>query len=199
MNIGIACTVRLLETPLERGPRLLLLLAIVLIAVGVVAPFWNVVVAPVGSADPDTYALRLGTPAAIPPASQAGAWSGGSPTVERICITAGLVGLALLFARAALLGTLRSMIDSLVVYFLFSAVALRLLGFELARLAGPAARTGWTGLLFGRWQGSGGQFAASPGLGAWILALVAIVLACALAVAWRGARKELAADFVVAG
>jgi hypothetical protein len=199
MTVGMACTSRMLETPLERGPRLLLLFAILLIGVGFVAPLWNVAFSTGGAAAPSgTVALMLAGSAPTPEAP-AGLRSYG---FERIWIAAGLVALALLFARAAAVGTLRSLVDSFVLYFLFGAAALRLLGFELARVGGPGAgtgRPGWPLLLFGRWQSAGAEFAASPGVGAWILAVVAIVLAYALTVAWRGARRELASDFVVAG
>jgi hypothetical protein len=54
-------------------------------------------------------------------------------------------------------------------------------------------------VLFGRWENGGVHFAASPGAGAWTLAVVALVLASALYVAWRNARRELTTEYLIAG
>ena len=202
MTVGISRIERLLETPLERGPRLLLLVAVFLLGASFAAPLWKVAVAP-GSGDASvTYSLGLTgsepSMVAVGSASPVGAIASN----ERGWIALGLVALALLFARAAALGTLRSLVDTVVLYLLFGAAALKLLAQELGRLGGApsgADRASMGGLLFGQWRSSGVHFAAFPSVGAWTIALAGIVVAAAFLAAWRSSRRELEAEFAVAG
>lgn len=202
MNVGISRTNRLLDTPLDRGPRVLLMLAILMIGASFVAPLWTVAVTSAAGAGRDgVYTVHLGDAGASassvvvvadpPPAPL--------PRSERMWIAFGLALAALLFARAAALGTLRSLVDSLVLYLLFGGSALWLLSRELARFGGTTEHPGLTRLLFGGWQNAGLKFSSGPAAGGWALVVVALLLGCALAVAWRSARRELAADFAVAG
>ena len=121
-----------------------------------------------------------------------------------VWIAVALCGVSLLFVRAALLGTFRSLVDSFVLYFFFALGALWLLFAELSRFgrelsALGAARPAFPSVLFGRWETGGLRFSASPGAGAWTLAAVALVLASALYLAWRNARRELTTEYLIAG
>jgi hypothetical protein len=187
MRIEIERTKRALELPLEKGPRLLLILGVLLAAGSFAAPLWSVAVSKPDGA-PTVYTFRLGAAA--------------SPAVLGIAIALGAV--SLLFVRTAVLGTFRSLVDSFVLYSFFAAGALWLLFAELSRfgreLASHAgARPGLPSVLFGRWETGGLRFASSPGAGAWTLAAVALVLASALYVGWRNARKELSTHYLIAG
>lgn len=189
MRIEIEQTKRVLEMPLEKGPRLLLILGVLLVAGSFVAPLWSVAVSGPGispAGPPIVYTFRF---ASVPPA---------------IVIALGAV--TLLFVRAALLGTFRSLVDSFVLYFFFSVGALWLLYGELSRFGREIASIravrpgpGLPNVLFGRWENGDVHFAASPGAGAWTLAVVALVLASALYVAWRNARRELTTEYLIAG
>ena len=152
MNIGISRTNRLLETPLDRGPRVLLMLAILMIAASFVAPLWTVAVssaAGTGRSGIGVYTVNLAgaEPSSVvvvadpPPAPL--------PRSERMWIAFGLAAAALLFARAAALGTLSSLVDSFVVYLLFGGATLWLLSRDLARFGGTAETPGPARLLFG--------------------------------------------------
>jgi hypothetical protein len=189
MRIEIEQTKRVLEMPLQKGPRLLLILGVFLVAGSFVAPLWNVAVSGPGispSGPPTVHTFHL---ASVPPA---------------IVIALGAV--TLLFVRAAVIGTFRSLVDSFVLYFFFSIGALWLLYGELSRFGRQVASIraarpgpGLPNVLFGRWENGGVHFAASPGAGAWTLAVVALVLASALYVAWRNARRELTTEYLIAG
>jgi hypothetical protein len=203
MNIGISNTNRLLDTPLERGPRVLLILAILMIAASFVAPLWTVgVSSAAGTRGVGVYTVTLADTSvetssvvvvADPPPAPL-------PRSERMWIAFGLTAAALLFARAAALGTLRSLVDSLVVYLLFGGATLWLLSRDLARFGGTSEAPGPASLLFGGWQNAELKFSPGPAAGAWALVIVALLLGGALAMAWRSARQELASDFaIVAG
>jgi hypothetical protein len=203
MNIGIFRTNRLLDTPLDRGPRVLLILAILMIAASFVAPLWTVAVSSAAGTSRSgvgVYSVNLAgavtssvvVAADPPPASL--------PRSEPMWIAFGLTAAALLFARAAALGTLRSLVDSLVAYLLFGWAMLWLLSRDLARFGGTPEVPGPTRLLFGGWQNAELKFSSGPAAGAWALVIVALLLGGALAMAWRSAREELASDFaIVAG
>ena len=206
MRIEIEQTKRVLEMPLERGPRLLLIVGVLLAAGSFVAPLWNVAVSRPGASDPapTVYTFRLGaappSPAFAPPSAADPARVPGAS----LWIAIALAGVSLLFVRAALLGTFRSLVDSFVLYFFFTIGALWLLSAELSRFGREAAsfraaRPDLANVLFGRWETGGLRFSASPGAGAWTLAGVALVLVSALYVAWKNARRELTTEYLIAG
>jgi hypothetical protein len=180
MRIEIERTKRVLEMPLEKGPRLLLILGVLLAAGSFVAPLWNVAVSRSGGSDPapTVYTFRLGAAA---PSSALEAPSAADPARahgESLWIAIALAAVSLLFVRAAVLGTFRSLVHSFVLYFFFALGALWLLSAELSRFGHelasfPAARPDLSSVLFGRWETGGLRFSASPGAGAWTLAGVA--------------------------
>jgi hypothetical protein len=179
------------------------MLAILMIAASFVAPLWTVAVssaAGTGRSGVGVYTVNLAgaEPSSVvvvadpPPAPL--------PRSERMWIAFGLAAAALLFARAAALGTLSSLVDSFVVYLLFGGATLWLLSRDLARFGGTAEAPGPARLLFGGWQNAELKFSSAPAAGAWALAIVALLLGGALAMAWRSARRELESDFaIVAG
>ncbi|HEY6049814.1 MAG TPA: hypothetical protein VIZ58_01095 [Thermoanaerobaculia bacterium] len=204
MRIEIEQTKRVLEMPLEKGPRLLLIAGVLLAAGSFVAPLWNVAVSR-GASDPapTVYTFRLGdavpSPASAAPAAEASRAPGAG-----LWIAIALTAVSLLFVRAALLGTFRSLVDSFVLYCFFTIGALWLLSAELSRFGRElasfrAARPDLADVLFGRWETGGLRFAASPGAGAWTLAGVALVLVSALYIAWKNARRELTTQYLIAG
>jgi hypothetical protein len=201
MNIGISNTNRLLETPLDRGPRVLLILAILMIAASFVAPLWTVAVSsPAGTGRGGVYTVNLAGTETSSVVVVADPPPAPLPRSERMWIAFGLIAAALLFARAAALGTLRSLVDSLVVYLLFGGATLWLLSRDLARFGGTPEAPGPARLLFGGWRNAELTFSSGPAAGAWALVIVALLLGGALAMAWRSAREELASDFaIVAG
>ncbi len=206
MRIEIERLKRLLGTPLEKSPRFLLILGVLLAAGSFVAPLWSVAVSAPGTSDraPTVYMFRLGAaaPSLAPQSGPAADTARGHG--ESFWIAVALIAVSLLFVRAAVLGTVRSLVDSFVLYFFFALGALWLLSAELSRFGGEiasfgAARPALSSVLFGRWETGGLQFSASPGAGAWTLAGVALVLASALYVAWRNARRELTTEYLIAG
>lgn len=211
MNLKIERSGRALEMPLNAGSRALLLVAIVLVLTSYAIPLWNL-----SSRGPDgegsrvsVYSYSLGIPshdggtnsshaaAAVPSA----AWVGAEPSGW---IAIGLAAMALLFLRAVLLGTTRTLIDAFVLYVFLTAASLWSFSLQFFRFArhlapaGPGAESFW-GILFGGSRFGAREFAASPAAGAWTLAVVGFVLGAALVVAWKNAREELSADCLVAG
>ncbi|HYK43413.1 MAG TPA: hypothetical protein VE007_13580 [Thermoanaerobaculia bacterium] len=208
MRIEIEQTKRVLEMPLEKGPRLLLIAGVLLAAASFVAPLWSVAVSRPGASDgtATTYTFRLGAvaPSAASVTENASALDASRGRSEGIWIAVALGAVSLLFVRAAVLGTFRSLVDSFVLYFFFALGTLWLLFAELSRFGREltslgAAQPDFPSVLFGRWETGGLRFAASPGPGAWTLAAVALVLASALYVAWRNARRELTTEYLIAG
>lgn len=208
MRIEIEQTKRVLEMPLEKGPRLLLIVGVLLAAASFVAPLWSVAVSRPGASDgtTTTYTFRLGSVAPSPAggSDNASVLDASRGRGQGIWIAVALGAVSLLFVRAAVLGTFRSLVDSFVLYFFFTLGALWLLFAELSRFGREvttpgAARPDFASALFGRWETGGVRFAASPGPGAWTLAAVALVLASALYVAWRNARRELTTEYLIAG
>ncbi|MEO8433181.1 MAG: hypothetical protein ABI592_16885 [Acidobacteriota bacterium] len=208
MNLKIERSGRALEMPLEPAPRVLLLVAIALVLVSYAIPLWNL-----SAWGPDgeksrvsVYSYTLGIHSygdAAGPAMKAAnaAWAGVEPSGW---IAIGLAALALLFLRAAFLGTTRSLIDAFVLYVFFTVASLWSFSLQLFRvarhLASPATSGAtMTSVLFGRSEIGGVEFVGSPAAGAWTLTAVGLVLAAALLVAWRSARAEWSSDCLVAG
>lgn len=211
MNLKIERSGRALEMPLNAGSRVLLLVAIALVLTSYTIPLWSL-----SSSRPDgegsrvsVYSYTLGIPAHAGASHSSrsaadvpsAAWAGAEPSGW---IAIGLAAMALLFLRAALLGTTRSLIDAFVLYVFFSAASLwsfSLQFFRFARHLAPAGPGGgsFRSVLFGASKFGGVEFMASPAVGAWTLAAVGMVLGAALVVAWKNAREELSADCLVAG
>lgn len=208
MNLKIERSGRALEMPLNTGPRVLLLVAIALVLASYAIPLWNL-----SAWGPDgegsrvsvySYTLGIhsyGEGSDSATAAANAAWAGVEPSGW---IAIGLAALALLFLRAALLGTTRSLIDTFVLYVFFAVAALWSFSLQLFRFARHLAPSGsggasMTSVLFGESKIGGIEFVGSPAAGAWTLTAVGLVLAAALLVAWKSAREEFSGDCLVAG
>jgi hypothetical protein len=209
MNMRIERSGRALEMPLDSGPRVLLLVAVALVLVSYAIPLWNLSVwgPDGGGSRVSVYSYTLGIHSSgrgSDPAAAAAnaAWAGVEPSGW---IAIGLAAMALLFLRATLLGTTRSLIDAFVLYVFFGVASLWSFSLQLFRFArhlAPAGSGGasMTSVLFGESKIGGVEFVGSPAAGAWTLTAVGLVLATALLVAWKSAREEFSADYrVVAG
>lgn len=208
MNMKIERSSRALEMPLNAAPRLLLILAIALVVVSYAIPLWNLSAwgGPGEGSRVSVYSYTIGIHSygegsdAAASAARA-AWAGVEPSGW---IAIGLAAMALLFLRAVLLGTTRTLIDAFVLYVFFAAASVWSFSLQLFRLARHLAPAesgsgSMTGVLFGQSKIGGIDFVGSPGAGAWTLVAVGIVLAAALLLAWKGARKEMSSDCLVAG
>lgn len=178
MKAAIERTSRLLNFPLKMGPRGLLLFAAVLLIGTYFVPFWKVTsVGPEG--------LRLGSYSFELAGSEARADSTGEvagakevPTdfSEFRWLPFALGVLALLFLRAAVLGTTGMLVDVSVLFVYVAAFSIWAVQSRFSR--------------FGE---------ASPAAGAYALAAVAVTLAAALIMAWRQWREEIAGEVRMVG
>ena len=202
MNLEIERSGKALELPLNVWPRILLILAIGLVLTSYAAPVWRV-----AASGPDrgglavtftSYRLGFGSPVAV------SGTAGSAVTVVPLrWISVGVAFMALLFARAAVLGTLRSLIDAFVLYMFFGIASLWSFSGHLIesgiRIGSSGPPVTFFEGLFGEWSAGGSRFAASPAPGAWLLMAVVLVLAAALFASWKSARQEFSADFILAG
>lgn len=206
MNLHIERSGKALEMPLNVWPRLLLTLAIALVSVSYATPIWRLTVSVEDPQAPavTSYGYRLGFGAD----GREIAVSSGAPRIWREAappawISVGVAFMALLFARAAILGTTRSLIDASVLYVFFGVASLWSFADQLAAVgrlgSSGGSRASLWNALFGQWNEGSVRFAASPAAGAGILLAVLAVLVAALFVSWRSAREELSAYLVVAG
>jgi hypothetical protein len=178
MKAAIERTSRLLNLPLKTGPRGLLLFAAVVLVGTYFLPFWKVTTfGPEG--------LRLGSYSFELAGSEARADSTGEVAGEREVPTDfsefrwlpfALGVLALLFLRAAVLGTTGMLVD-VSVLFVYVAV------FSVWSIETRFSRFG----------------EASPASGAYALAVVAVTLGAALIMAWRQCREEVAGEVRMVG
>jgi hypothetical protein len=102
-----------------------------------------------------------------------------------------LGGLALLFARAVVFGTLKELVDAVVMFFYFGGFSLWSFGYKLYRyghdLAPNAAVTvpGFTPPMFGHKTIANFDVYSYPQAGTYLMASAAVLLLVALIVAWR--------------
>jgi len=178
MKAAIERTSRLFSFPLKMGPRGLLLSAALLLVGTYFLPFWKVsTVGPEG--------LRLGSYSSELAGSEAradstgevaGEWEVPTDFSEFRWLPFALGILALLFLRAAVLGTTGTLVD-VSVLFVYVAV------FSVWSIENRFARQGGT----------------APGAGAYVLGLVAVILAAALMMTWRQWREEIAGEVRMVG
>jgi hypothetical protein len=209
MNFHIERGGRALDMPLNVGPRLLLVLAAALICASFAIPFWRLTVSvsdsPASAVSAVTsygYRLGLGADGREIAASTGAPWT-RHDAAPPAWISVGVAFMALFFARVAILGTTRSLIDASVLYVFVGVASLWSFATRLAavgRSGSPGHAPASIGnVLFGQWNDGSVRFAASPGAGAGVLLAVLAVLVAALFVSWRSTREELSADLVVAG
>jgi hypothetical protein len=109
-----------------------------------------------------------------------------------------LGGMALLYLRAIVLGTVKEMLDAVVVFFYFSAFSLWSFGYKLYRygheLAPNAAVKvpGFSPPMFGYKQIANFEVYSYPQPGTYVLGSVALLLLLAVWLAWRDHTRRLA-------
>jgi hypothetical protein len=103
-------------------------------------------------------------------------------------------GLGLLFLRSAVMGRMSHLVDTLVLYLYFGLFSLWSFGYKMYAYGHSLSSTAavkvpaFTPPLFGYKKLANFEVYSYPGPGSYALALVAVVLAGALLVAWRQAR-----------
>jgi hypothetical protein len=114
-----------------------------------------------------------------------------------------LGGLGLLFLRAVVLGTVKELVDSFVLFAYFSGFAGWTFGFKLYRYGHELAPTAAVKVapfmppMFGYQKIANFEVYSYPQAGSYVLALVALLLVAALVIAWRR-RADVTGDLLVA-
>jgi copper chaperone NosL len=110
-----------------------------------------------------------------------------------------LGALSLLFLRAAVLGTVKELLDSTVLFIYFGAFSLWTFGYKLYRYGHDLSPTaavkvqGFTPPIFGYSKIANFEVYSYPKAGTYLLGAVALLLVSALWLAWRGRRRLAAA------
>jgi hypothetical protein len=207
---------RYLNLPLELGPRGLILLAALLILPTYLLPLWKLTM--FAPQYPD--GLRLGI------YSWKLEGGNGGQDIKEINLLNHYIGmkdlttsdftefkwmpfvlgaLALILLRTALLGRMVTLVDMAVLYFYFGAFSLWSFGYKLYRYGHDLAPTAAVKVppfmppLFGHKKLANFEVYSYPAAASYALFAVAIALAAALFIAWRGARAELAGEARMAG
>lgn len=106
----------------------------------------------------------------------------------------GLGGLALLFLRAAVLGTVKELVDATVVFLYFGAFSAWSFGYKLYRYGHDLSPTAavkvqpFTPPIFGHQKIANFDVYSYPRAGSYMLGAVTLLLLCALWLAWRQRR-----------
>lgn len=178
MKAAIERANRLVSFPLKLGPRGLLLAAALLLIGSYFVPFWTVTTFGPEGPRLGSYSFELGGSEARtdPRGEIAGEREVPADFAEFRWLPFALGVLALLLLRAAVLGTMGTLVDVSVLFVYVSAFSLWSVHTRFSR--------------YGE---------ASPGAGVYALGAVAITLAAALIVAWRQWRDEVAGEVRMAG
>ena len=193
---------RFLHEPIAMGPRVLLVLAAGLLVVAYFLPLWNLTM----FAPQYPHGLRLDI------YSYTMIGGNGGQDIREINILNHYIGmrdlavedftefkwmpfvlggLALLYLRAAVLGTVKELVDSAVVFFYFGAFSLWSFGYKLYRYGhdlSPIAAVKvkpFTPPMFGYQQIANFEVYSYPKPGTYVLLAVIVLLLAALALAWR--------------
>ncbi|HEY3174000.1 MAG TPA: hypothetical protein VGK86_15635 [Thermoanaerobaculia bacterium] len=181
MKAVIERTSRLLDIPLRPAPRGLLLAAALLLGATGFLPLWKVATFAPGAPRHGTSNYELLEPGAKVETSDSSNEVTGprevpADFVEFKWVPFALGILGLLFLRAAVLGTMRTLVDVFVVFAYFAAFSFWSFGSRFSQ--------------YGR---------SYPGPGAYALVGIVLVLGGALFLAWRQGRSELAGEAGIAG
>jgi hypothetical protein len=207
---------RYLTLPLDLGPRGLLVLAALLLLPTYFLPLWKLTM----FAPQYPNGLRLGI------YSWKLEGGNGGQDIKEINLLNHYIGmkdlsttdftefkwmpfvlgaLALLFLRAALLGRVVTLLDMVVVFIYFGAFALWSFGYKLFRYGHDLAPTAAVKVppfmppMFGHRKLANFEVYSYPAAGSYALLGVALALAAAFFVAWRGSRAEIAGETRMAG
>lgn len=114
-----------------------------------------------------------------------------------------LGGLALLFARAAVFGTVKELVDAVVMFFYFGGFSLWTFGYKMYRYGHELAPTaavqvpGFTPPMFGHKRIANFDVYSFPQAGTYLMAAVAVLLMVALVLAWRRTGQPLRSNEAV--
>ena len=209
MSLNLERSATRLHQPVGLTPRLCLLLAAVLVVTAHFLPLWNLTM--FAPQYPDALRLDIYDQALI-------GGNGGQDLKEINLLNHyigmrdlaeedftefkwmpfALGGLALLFARAVVFGTLKELVDAAVMFFYFGGFSLWSFGYKLYRyghdLAPNAAVKvpGFTPPMFGHKTIANFDVYSYPQAGTYLMASVAVLLLVALIVAWRRTGKPSA-------
>jgi hypothetical protein len=210
MHAFFARFTRLLGAPLDLGPRLMLVVAALLLAAVYVVPLWNMTMFAPQYPDGltlDIYSYKL-------------VGGNNDQDIKEINVLNHYIGMrdlaaedftefkwlpfavgiiALLYLRAAVLGTVGQLFDVVVLTAYFSAFSLWSFGYKLysyGHSLDPRAAVKvdpFMPPMFGYKQLANFEVYAYPGPASYALGLSTLLVLVALAVAWRAARRETAA------
>ena len=207
MRAFLLRTNRFLDQPLDLGPRLLMFVAAVCLTVTFVQPLWNMTM--FAPQYPDGLRLDI--------YSHALAGGRNGQDVREINVLNHYIGMrelaeqdftefkwmpfviggiGLLILRAVVHGTVAALVDVSVVYVYFGAFALWSFGYKLYRYGhdlapGAAVRVqGFTPPMFGYERIANFEVYSYPQAGTYAMLATLLLLAAALALAWRSVRRE---------
>jgi hypothetical protein len=107
-----------------------------------------------------------------------------------------LGALSLLFLRAAVLGTVKELLDGTVLFLYFAAFSMWTFGYKMYRYGHDLAPTaavkvpGFTPPIFGHLKIANFDVYSYPQAGTYILGVVVLLLVTALWMAWRGRDRR---------
>src|SRR5512134_382649 len=202
---------RFLDQPIDARARLMVLVAAALLAATYVLPLWNLTM--FAPQYPDGLRLDIFSYTLV--------GGNGGQDIKEINVLNHYIGMrdlaeedftefkwmpfviggiALLILRAVVHGTVAALVDASVVFFYFGAFSLWSFGYKLYRYGHDLAPTAavkvepFTPPLFGRKQLANFEVYSYPGVGSYLLATVAAILALALFLAWRWGRAEIKSE-----
>ena len=216
MKASIPRSGRLLARPLDASPRLLLLAAAILLLPVLFAPLWRMTLTPPGNAEPlglDLYSYKLAAGRAnvdLEAINRRNDAIGmrrlsNSDFAEFKWMPFVIGAFGLLLLRGFLIGSTGTVVDLFVIYLYFCLFALWSFAYRLSTYGhdlapGAAVKVApFMPPLLGERVIAGWDVRAAPGPAAFALAGAAVVLAIALATAWKQARAEEAAEARTAG
>ena len=203
MNVSFERSSRYLSMPLDIAARGLLAAAALLLIGSYLLPLWRIEAASPSRSTQfglAVYTDRIESVSASTEAVELG--TDGSPDSRWLPFVVG--GLALLLLRGAAIGTGMSLVD-------LSALFLYFVGFSMWSFAGrldfygrylaaetPRGVTLFVPPLFGHETINGLLVSSSPAPGSFLIAAAGLLLAFAVAIAWRRGRSEMACEIRMA-
>ncbi|TAK10859.1 MAG: hypothetical protein EPO35_13000 [Acidobacteria bacterium] len=200
---------RFLHQPVGGGPRALLALAAVLLAVAVMLPLWNLTM----------FAPQYGHGLRLDIFSHTLVGGNGGQDIKEINLLNHYIGmhslsvedftefkwmpfafgaLALVFLRAIVLGTVKELTDSVVLFLYFGAFSLWSFGYKLYRYGhdlspeAPVKVAPFSPPMFGYQKIANFEVYSYPRAGTYVLAVVTLALLAAVWLAWRQRNRKLA-------
>lgn len=209
MNAVVRRSNRFLDLPLAVGPRALLVVAAVMLAATLVQPLWKMTM--FAPQYPDGLRLDIYT--------QELRGGNGGQDLKEINLLNHYIGmrdlanddftefkwmpfaigaLALLFLRAAVHGTMTSLVDAAVVFCYFGAFSLWSFGYKLYQYGHQLLPTAavkvppFSPPMFGYEKMANFEVYSYPAAGTYLMAATALAVLAAIVVAWRSGRSSAA-------